>query len=163
MLVLQGRLLKDESVPILSRKMRFILLFAFMSFLSFATLECVYAVLAHSLAMLGDGASTVIDAATYLVNLYAIIMADEQPSKLTRLIQLLAPAISALVLSGITTWITVAAVQQLIAPATPVNTTTMLVFGLVNLAIDVANIACFSLFPEAFRTVLQVAMAPAFN
>ena len=165
-LTVRGTLTKPgepaAAAPPLSPTTRLVLLFAFGSFLSFAVTECVYAVLASSLAMLGDGASTVIDAATYLVNLYALAAAaspDAAARRRAERLRLVAPAISALVLTAITAWITAGAVSELLAPASRVDTRTMLVFGLANLAIDGANLAAFAAFPDAYRALLRVTMA----
>ena len=163
-LTVRGTLTKPgepaAAAPPLSPTTRLVLLFAFGSFLSFAVTECVYAVLASSLAMLGDGASTVIDAATYLVNLYALAAAASPDAAARRRAggRLVAPAIS-VVLTAITAWITAGAVSELLAPASRVDTRTMLLFGLANLAIDGANLAAFAAFPDAYRALLRVTMA----
>ena len=108
--------------------------------------------------MLGDAASMLVDASTYLFNLYAVSCADKK-GRLADGVRLFAPAVSALVLSGITVWIMVSAVQELAAPASPVNTALMLLFGSINLAIDGANLAAFAAFPDAYRALLRVTMA----
>ena len=140
----------------LSSTAQFALIFAFLSFATFAVFELVFALVANSLAMLGDAASMLVDASTYLFNLYAVSCADKK-GRLADGVRLFAPAVSALVLSGITVWIMVSAVQELAAPASPVNTALMLLFGSINLAIDGANLAAFRFFPEAYASVLQVA------
>ena len=140
----------------LSSTAQFALGFAFLSFATFAIFELVFALLANSLAMLSDAASMFVDASTYLFNLYAVSCSDKK-GRFAERVRIFAPAISALVLSGITIWIMIEAAQELVAPASPVNTGLMLLFGSINLAIDVANLAAFRLFPEAYASVLQVA------
>ena len=134
-----------------------ILIFAFTSFLGFAVVEMVFAFASHSLSLLGDSIAMLVDSATYLANGLALRRVRERGGEDGY--ALVAPVLSAAVLTGAMVYIVIDAAQELAASGDDddVAVTVVLAFGLANLALDGANVALFLRYPDAFRAVLAFA------
>ena len=136
----------------LSRKSEVALGVAFLSFMSFAVIEMLYAFISNSLALLGDSAAMLVDACTYLCNYLAIrYTKDSGSSSLT----IAGPFVSALALTGVMIYVLVDAIGELFsAGGEGVKVQIVLIFGCANLLLDFLNLVLFYAFPDAYRAIL---------
>ena len=148
---------KPSQQPLaLSRTANLVLLFAFASFLAFAISEVIYALAAHSLSMLGDAASMIVDAMTYCMNLVAVHLAlrGAVGPRVEAFLTVIAPSLSAVALCAVTAYIVEQAVIAVEAPGERISTRLMLIFGLANLGVDVLNLGAFAKFPATYGAVI---------
>lgn len=146
----------NEGRTALGGRSETILLFAFASFLSFAIIELIYAFSSNSLSLLGDSLSMMVDSCTYLVNGMAMkrIRSRGREDDST----MIAPAVSAAVLTGAMVYVLVEAVEELKgAGSNDVKDSVVLAFGVANLFIDGANGYLFLAYPDAYKAVLLFA------
>jgi Co/Zn/Cd efflux system component len=95
-----------------------VLVVAIMAFGSITAAQTVAALMANSLALLGDCASMGVDTLTYVGNLYAETRGSELGPEAAQRRQLLASAGSLLVLLGVTSLVVVDAMSRLQAVRT---------------------------------------------
>lgn len=135
-----------------SRKSEIALFVAFVSFLTFAIVEMLYAFISNSLALLGDAAAMIVDACTYLFNFIAIRHAKNSG---TSWLTIAGPFISALALTGVMIYVLSDAIDELRSSGGPaVRLRIVLIFGLANLFLDFVNLFLFFAFPEAYKAIL---------
>ena len=138
---------------------------AFISFLSFASVQAVFAFIAGSQAMMGDSAAMMVDALTYGFNWLAErqkanYVPDPELSariqqrnlrKTTLQWELIPPLISVSTLIVVTIFVLKKSIRILILDSrrnpseqqTP-NVDLMLAFSVLNLVLDVVNVGCFA-------------------
>mmetsp|Transcript_18662 Transcript_18662/g.58688 ORF Transcript_18662/g.58688 Transcript_18662/m.58688 type:complete len:253 (+) Transcript_18662:94-852(+) len=136
----------------LSRKSEVALGVAFLSFMTFAVVEMLYAFISNSLALLGDSAAMLVDACTYLCNYLAIrYTKDAGSSHLT----IAGPFVSAVALTGVMIYVLIDAIGELLSSGGDgVKLQIVLIFGCANLLLDFLNLVLFYAFPEAYRAIL---------
>jgi Co/Zn/Cd efflux system component len=141
---------------------------AFFSFIGFALVEIVAAIIAKSQSMLADSEAMIVDAMTYLFNLAAerlknrpfteqelqlpALVRDYHRKKLRLYLELIPPLISVITLLVLTFYVTRDAMDTLMAPETEDSISNeeepsvklMLVFSALNLALDIVNVTFFS-------------------
>lgn len=136
-----------------------VLLGAFLSFMLFVVFEVIAGLQAQSLSLIGDAASMAVDAMTYLANFLAVramrIRGTRGGGALSTtevlIYEVLPPSISMTVLLGVTVFILSDAVETLTDGDAERGSTeeevsrgmTMLIFGGINLAVDVVNVVFF--------------------
>jgi hypothetical protein len=146
-----------------------VLNFAFVSFVSFLSVQAVFALIAHSQSMLADCEAMSVDALTYLFNLWAeraktTPLDGEQDMnrherryhrELRRLyLELIPPAISCSTLIGITMFTLRDAFATLLVKSQhdgkdpedgeDVSVVIMMIFSSSNLLLDIVNVTCFA-------------------
>lgn len=142
-----------------------VLNFAFLSFVSFLMIQAVFALMAHSQAMLADCEAMAVDALTYLFNLWAeraktMPLRGEQTTLMNRherayhrelrhlYLELIPPAISCSTLIGITMYTLRDAFATLLGQKADddddVSVVIMMIFSSSNLLLDIVNVTCFA-------------------
>eukprot|EP00039_Didymoeca_costata_P003638 m.68809 g.68809 ORF g.68809 m.68809 type:complete len:281 (-) comp12003_c0_seq1:81-923(-) len=149
-----------------------LLLVAFVTFTLFAIAECLAAVFGHSLSLLADGLTMLVDSATYAFNLVAERKKKGASEVKVLQLELFSPTFSILALIGTTVYILNEAINSLTGPeavcndtltrnmSTTVGSTTstsdvddtcgddvnimiLWIFSSINLVIDIVNIVMF--------------------
>lgn len=148
-----------------------LLIIAFISFLTFALIQLVFALAAGSKAMLGDSSAMIVDAFTYLFNFYAlrrksrldvalsVDITDADPAhaayirertkrKITKQLEIIPPLISVTTLIIVTIWIIDGSVHVLLHGVDPnahePNIKIIMGFSCFNLLLDFFNVFCFA-------------------
>jgi len=119
----------------------------FVMFGGFAAAEVVAAFAAHSLSLLGDAASMVVDAFTYVLNMAAERRKGLGIDERTRLkLELFIPLASMAALLATSAYVVKEAVDTIASPPDEpeAGDLTMLVFASVNLGIDFVSLFCFA-------------------
>ena len=147
----------------------YVLNVAFVSFLGFLLVQVVFALIAHSQAMLADSAAMAVDAFTYLFNLAAErikkrpmpeddsvpdIVLKRRKKRQVLYLEIVPPLISVTTLIVVSVVVLADAVETIIRRLTNVeankdgddmpNAWIMFLFSLTNLALDVLNVTCFA-------------------
>ena len=147
----------------------YVLNVAFFSFLGFLMVQVVFALIAHSQAMLADSAAMAVDAFTYLFNLAAErikkrpmpeddsvpdIVLRRRKKRQVLYLEIVPPLISVATLIAVSVVVLADAVETILkriasaeedadADDMP-NAWIMFIFSLTNLALDVLNVTCFA-------------------
>lgn len=142
-----------------------LLLTAFATFLSFALLQLFFAILARSQAMMGDSAAMIVDSFTYIFNWLAerrknrldeLVQDDPNPGRKRRKLELQAesfpPLVSVTTLLAVIVLVYRKSIQTLkdelgnrnSNSASSPNAQLMMIFSIVNLFLDLLNVACFA-------------------
>ena len=169
----------DTPPPLLSKQPRsneYVLNVAFGSFLGFTILQFVFALVAHSQAMLADCAAMAVDALTYLFNYAAERLKHQNESKhptdmdntspailhrrkrLRRLyLELFPPLISVSTLAVVTALSLKEAISNIAGDDDDENdepdVNIMLLFSALNLVLDAINVSCFASADQAVGLV----------
>ena len=150
----------------------YVLNVAFFSFLGFLLVQVVFAVIAHSQAMLADSAAMMVDAFTYLFNLVAErikkrpILTDDSVPDIVRkrkrrrknlYLEIVPPLVSVVTLIVVSVVVLADAVDTILKRLTDEdqnggvdndddlpNAWIMFLFSSANLALDVMNVTCFA-------------------
>lgn len=148
----------------------YVLNVAFFSFLGFLLVQVVFALIAHSQAMLADSAAMMVDAFTYLFNLVAErikkrpmpiddavpdIVRKRQRRRKVLYLEIVPPLISVVTLVVVSVVVLADAVETILKRWTNgdhdddnddgmPNAWIMFLFSSINLALDVLNVTCFA-------------------
>lgn len=147
----------DQLSPKYSNK--FLLLLTAILFGLFVIGQTIGAIMSNSLALLGDSAAMSVDVVAYFANWYGEDMKDrglELSSKDRRLIKIYLPLLSVTLLFGVNIYITVDASMTLAdhPEDEDVDTRFLLVFGILNLVVDIISSYYFYLRKDdVFREV----------
>jgi Co/Zn/Cd efflux system component len=148
----------------------YVLNVAFWTFFMFVFFEGVFAVIAGSQSMLEDAEAMLVDALTYLFNLWAeriknrpytqeelgmsFAARDYRRDLLELYLELVPPLLSMITLVAVTLFAIRDAFGSLTAPEgeeeADVSVNLMLIFSLMNLLLDIVNVTCFARAHQAF-------------
>eukprot|EP00038_Savillea_parva_P003990 m.132824 g.132824 ORF g.132824 m.132824 type:complete len:249 (-) comp11342_c0_seq1:264-1010(-) len=125
-----------------------VLIVASVTFFLFAVAEVLGGILGNSLALASDAATMIVDAVTYVLNLYAEHKKAKTSERGVLLYELISPTFSVVALIATTIYILIEAIQDLHPDSNSSddspNIVVMWFFTLLNLTIDIVNIFSLS-------------------